>query len=127
MYTPPSAASPAPDIDRGSFAEEVGYYLSLLPRQLPSRYLYDEIGSALFEAICQLPWYRITRTERALLSLHARDIFAQAGRVATVVELGPGGGEKLVRLLSEHDRTGVTVHLVDVSRAALDAATRTLA
>jgi len=127
MYTPPSAASPAPDIDRGSFADDVGYYLSLMPRQLPSRYLYDEIGSALFEAICPLPWYRITRTERAMLNLHARDVFSRTGRVDTIVELGPGGGEKLVKLLTGRNGDGVTVHLVDVSRAALDAATRTLA
>src|SRR5205085_12514523 len=103
MYTPPSAASKAPDLERGCFAEDVAYYLSLTPRQLPSRYLYDELGSALFESICRLPWYRITRTERALLERHARDIFARAGRLSTLVELGPGGGEKLVTLVSAHD------------------------
>jgi L-histidine N-alpha-methyltransferase len=126
MHTPPSVASRAPDTERGSFAEDVGYYLSLTPRQLPSRYLYDELGSALFEAICRLPWYRITRTERAMLERHARAIFARAGQLSTIVELGPGGGEKLVTLVSGHDRVGVTVHLVDVSPAALDTARRAL-
>jgi L-histidine Nalpha-methyltransferase len=127
MPTPPSVASKTPDTERAAFAEDVGYYLSLTPRQLPSRYLYDEIGSALFETICRLPWYRITRTERALLALHARAIFARAGQLSTLVELGPGGGEKLVTLVSAHDRVGVTVHLVDVSPAALDMARRALA
>src|SRR5436190_803288 len=127
MPTPPSVASKAPDIEHGAFADDVAYYLSLTPRQLPSRYLYDGLGSALFEAICRLPWYRITRTERALLAIHARDIFARAGRLSTLVELGPGGGEKLVTLVSAHDCVGVTVHLVDVSQAALDTARRALA
>jgi L-histidine N-alpha-methyltransferase len=127
MHTPPSVASKTPDTERGSFAEDVGYYLSLTPRQLPSRYLYDEIGSALFEAICRLPWYRITRTERALLERHAHAIFDHAAQLSTLVELGPGGGEKLVTLVSAHDRVGVTVHLVDVSLAALDTARRALA
>ena len=41
---------------------DIQYYLTLTPRQLPSRYFYDPLGSALFEAICELPWYRITRS-----------------------------------------------------------------
>ena len=44
-----------------AFAEDVAYYLTLTPRQLPSQYLYDELGSSLFESICRLPWYPITR------------------------------------------------------------------
>ncbi len=47
------------------FAADVHYYLNLAPRQLPSRYFYDELGSALFDAICALPWYGITRTRNA--------------------------------------------------------------
>jgi L-histidine Nalpha-methyltransferase len=127
MYTPPSVASKPPDTERGSFAEDVEYYLSLTPRQLPSRYLYDEIGSALFETICRLPWYRITRTERALLERHGRAILARNGRLSTLVELGPGGGEKLLALISAHNHAGMTVHLVDVSQTALDTARRALA
>ena len=42
------------------------------PKRLPARYFYDALGSALFEAICRLPWYRITRSESALLARHAR-------------------------------------------------------
>jgi L-histidine Nalpha-methyltransferase len=127
MHTPHSVASSPPDTERASFAEDVGYYLSLTPRQLPSRYLYDDLGSALFEAICRLPWYRITRTERAMLERHARAIFSRAGKLSALVELGPGGGEKLVTLVAAHDRVGLNVHLVDVSPAALDMAGRALA
>ena len=56
------------------FASDVQYYLSLSPRQLPSRYFYDELGSALFDAICRLPWYGVTRAERRLLATYGRQI-----------------------------------------------------
>ena len=42
--------------DRSEFAEAARFYLQLEPRQLPSRFLYDALGSALFDAICHLPW-----------------------------------------------------------------------
>jgi L-histidine Nalpha-methyltransferase len=123
MFTRHSAASETTRSDRSSFAEDVAYYLSLTPRQLPSRYLYDALGSALFEAICHLPWYRIARTEQRLLSLHARDILARVGPLTTLIELGPGSGKKLASLV---DATGLdralTVHLVDVSPSALETA-----
>jgi len=115
MHMPPSVASRAPDTEHASFAEDVAYYLSLTPRQLPSRYFYDELGSALFETICRLPWYRITRTERAMLQCHARAILSRTGHVSTFIELGPGGGEKLLTLVAAHDRHDLNVHLVDVS------------
>src|SRR5216684_4835043 len=127
MYMPHSAASKTSQTDHSSFAEDVEYYLSLTPRQLPSRYLYDGLGSALFEAICHLPWYGIARTEQHLLSLHARDILARVGALATLIELGPGSGKKLAGLV---DATGLdralTVHLVDVSSSALETAAFTL-
>src|SRR4030081_2317729 len=88
-------SGPAP-ID--SLAGDVQYYLTLQPRQLPSRYFYDALGSAIFEAICRLPWYQVTRAEERLLDSHAREIFALAGRPSHLVELGSGSGEKLARL-----------------------------
>jgi L-histidine N-alpha-methyltransferase len=121
-----NTAGPAP-ID--SLAGDVEYYLTLTPRQLPSRYLYDALGSALFEAICELPWYRITKAERGLLARHGREIFARVDPLSTIVELGPGSGDKLATLI----RAGgtrvnrLTLHLIDVSAAALELATRTLA
>ncbi len=119
-------AGPAP-ID--SLAGDVQYYLTLTPRQLPSRYLYDALGSALFEAICELPWYRITKTERALLERHAREIVARADQLSALVELGPGSGDKLAALISAGGVRSrrLAVHLVDISAAALDLATRTIA
>jgi L-histidine N-alpha-methyltransferase len=121
-----SSASPPARADRGQFAEDVAYYLQLTPRQLPSRYLYDDLGSALFEAICRLPWYPIARAERELLHLHAHEIFARVNDVSTLVELGPGNGDKLVTLLGTDGRGPMTTHLVDVSQHALEGATRAL-
>ncbi len=126
----PSAARPRLDdpaaID--SLAGDIQYYLTLSPRQLPSRYFYDPLGSALFEAICELPWYRITKAERSLLERHAREILAHVDPLSTLVELGPGSGDKLAAVISGggDQARGMTVHLVDVSAAALDLAGRTL-
>ena len=127
MSMRPSAAQKTVPAGRSRFTEDVGYYLSQTPRQLPSRHLYGELGSALFEAICRLPWYAITRAEQRLLERRARDIFSLVDPLSTLVELGPGSGLKLATLLSARPARLVTVHLVDVSRAALDAAGRVLA
>lgn len=105
------------------FAADVGYYLSLTPPQLPSRYFYDDLGSALFEAICRLPWYTITRAEMRLLSAHGAEVFRCLPSLANIVELGPGKGEKLRALLdASARRSALNVHLVDVSASALAAA-----
>jgi dimethylhistidine N-methyltransferase len=81
--------------------------------------LYDELGSSLFEAICRLPWYPITRTEQHLLQIHRRTIFDRLATISTLVDLGAGSGEKLVTLIAGLLSRDVTIHLVDVSAAAL--------
>jgi L-histidine N-alpha-methyltransferase len=129
MSTPRSAArdSRVEEEALARFAGDVEYYLSLTPKQLPSRYLYDALGSALFEAICQLPWYPITRAEQRLLADHGGEILARVNGLSTLVELGPGSGEKLAALVGAGGtHRPFTVHLVDVSAAALDLAHRTL-
>jgi L-histidine N-alpha-methyltransferase len=108
------------------FASDVQYYLMQQPRQLPSRYLYDELGSALFEAICRLPWYPITRAEGGLLRAYGEEIL-QRVTPSTVLELGSGSGEKLKMLLEAAGPGPVNVHLIDLSAAALEHARRTLA
>jgi L-histidine N-alpha-methyltransferase len=110
------------------FAADVQYYLTLQPRQLPSRYLYDALGSSLFDAICRLPWYGITRAEARLLDAHGRDVFDRLDRVSTIVELGSGDGEKLRVLVQSGaaDARPLTIHLVDVSARALTTSARTL-
>jgi dimethylhistidine N-methyltransferase len=106
---------------------EVRFYLQQEPRQLPSRFLYDSLGSALFDAICHLPWYRVTRAELQLLREHGRTIGQSLGRRGRIVELGPGNGEKLATLLGSAGVPDVHAHLIDVSGAALARAVQTLA
>jgi len=110
------------------FASDVQYYLSLQPRQLPSRYFYDELGSALFDAICRLPWYGVTRAELRLLASHGRELLARAPGLTTIIELGPGNGEKLVALV-EAGRAGsghLDLRLVDISPSALELSSHVL-
>src|SRR5262245_9948494 len=118
----------AQTLQSAQFAADVQYYLSQCPRQLPSRYLYDALGSALFEAICRLPWYPITRAEESLLARHGATLLRQVAPVSRIVELGPGSGEKLNLLIQQRDdrTTPLHVHLVDVSWSALDASARAL-
>ena len=128
MIRPVPIAAPTDNSVQAQFAADVRYYLSLTPRQLPSEYFYDALGSALFDAICRLPWYGITRAELRLLGAHGADIFRRIDGLSTIVELGPGNGEKLRLLLDAADSPGaLNVHLVDVSRDALDLAARTVA
>ena len=123
----PIAVAPAAQ-SLEQFAADVRHYLALTPRQLPSKYLYDPLGSALFDAITQLPWYSLTRAEAGLLQAHAADIFDAADRVTTILELGPGSGDKLLTLIHSGgaQREPLDVRLIDVSPSALARATRTL-
>jgi dimethylhistidine N-methyltransferase len=105
------------------FAADVERDLLLAPKQLQSKYLYDALGSSLFEAICRLPWYRITRSETRLLSAHAGEIVdALGGSTGTIVELGCGSGEKLMLLVEALEARGAQarVHLIDISSQALE-------
>lgn len=75
------------------------------PRQLPTKYLYDDRGSALFELICELPEYYQTRTERALLEAEANRIVG-VSQAEELVELGSGAATKTRALLSAMARHG---------------------
>jgi L-histidine Nalpha-methyltransferase len=121
-----SSRAAAPETSTARFASDVQYYLALQPRQLPSRYLYDALGSALFDAICELPWYRISHVELGLLAAHGREIFDRLPRLSVVAELGSGSGEKLKTLLEagRGDAACIDVHLVDISASALGTASR---
>ncbi len=111
------------------FAGDVRHYLAQAPRQLPSRYLYDALGSALFDAICELPWYGITRAETRMLVEHGPKAWAAMSPLERIIELGVGDGRKLAALLACRPRglPRLRVDMVDISAAALDSATRTLA
>src|SRR5204863_9404254 len=77
------------------FAEDVRAGLSRPgQKELPSKYLYDEVGSALFEVISVLPEYGLTRADERLLRRHARDVVAFLPSPLIVAELGSGSGKK---------------------------------
>jgi len=122
-----SAAAPALEAV-ADFAEDVRRDLALTPKQIQSKYLYNALGSCLFEAICRLPWYRITRAEGRLLARWADQMVSGIPDPLTLVELGCGSGEK-VAMLAEALRTRrrqVSVHLIDISPVALELSERTL-
>jgi dimethylhistidine N-methyltransferase len=114
------------------FAADVARDLQRSPKQLQSKYLYDPLGSSLFEAICRLPWYRITRAEYRLLERRRAEIVAFAERrsaaAPTIVELGCGSGEKIALLAEALQARGASarVHLIDISSQALEETERRL-
>ena len=109
-------------VDTRAFASELAETLRREPRQIPSKYFYDELGSALFEAITRLPWYRITRAETAMLARHARDILDPLRSRATLAELGCGSGDKIAVLVAAAGEPFPLIQLIDISQAALDMA-----
>ena len=128
LWSSLSADTPAVDASPQAFAEQVRYYLTQSPRQLPSRYLYDALGSALFDAICELPWYAVTRGEMRLLRAHAREILDAMHPRTRIIELGAGNGRKLEMLLASALPAAHVqeVHLIDVSPQALRTASDAL-
>jgi dimethylhistidine N-methyltransferase len=91
-------------------------------RELPSKYLYDELGSALFEAICVLPEYGLTRADARLLQKHAREIVDLLPSPLQVAELGSGTGKKtrwILEALSQRQKT--YYYPIEISASALAA------
>ena len=90
-------------------------------KSLPSRYLYDDLGSALFEAIGFLPEYGLTRADERIVRAHAREIVAAMGHPPTIAELGSGSGRKTRWLLEAlGPKRPVRYHPIDISAAALE-------
>lgn len=108
--------------DTDGFAKAVVDGLTAERKSIPSRFFYDEIGSGLFEKICDLPEYYLTRAEREILTTRAGDILADAPADLTLVELGSGSAVKtrllIEELLSSRERLLFTP--IDISRAAIE-------
>src|SRR5215204_4901512 len=84
------------------FAGDVRRGLTARPKFLPPKYFYDALGSQLFDAICLLPEYYLTRAESEIFAAHAREIVAAAGGGAqrvTLFELGSGSASKTRRII----------------------------
>lgn len=99
--------------------------LSGTPKQIPSKYFYDACGSQLFEKICELPEYYLTRCELAILDEHAHDIAHEIGSRKTLVEYGSGSGIK-TRLLLNALIDPVAYVPVEISEEALSASATAL-
>ena len=106
--------------DERSLAYDVLDGLTRPFKELPPKHFYDAEGSRLFEAICELPEYYPTRTERAILAAHAREIVAGTG-ATELVELGSGVPTKTLLLLDAMRDLGTLDRYVpvDVSEAVL--------
>ena len=89
-------------------------------KELPSKYLYDDVGSALFEVISHLPEYGLTRADERLLRRHAREIVDRVAGPVAVAELGSGSGRKTRWLLEAFCRRQRTSYYpVEISHSAL--------
>ncbi len=89
-------------------------------KELPSKYLYDDVGSALFEVISHLPEYGLTRADERLLRRHASEIVDRVAGPVAVAELGSGSGRKTRYLLEAFCRRQRTSYYpVEISHSAL--------
>ena len=106
---------------RRTFAEDVRIGLTKAgQKELLSKYLYDDVGSALFEVICKLPEYGLTRADARLLQQHATSIVSQIHCKPVVAELGSGSGQKTRWILEAlARRQPLTYYPIDISGAAL--------
>ncbi len=89
--------------------------LSQRPKTLPCKLLYDQRGSALFDQICELPEYTLTRDETAIMQQHVESIVDAIGPDALLIELGSGSSVK-TRTLLDHLETPAAYVPVDISR-----------
>ena len=111
-----------------SFAEAVREGLTSRPKTLPCHYLYDPEGSKLFEAICDLPEYYLTRTEDAILRDHAEAMLCGWEKAPVLIELGSGSSTKTRRLIGAAlDLYGELHYIpIDVSASILEESARDL-
>ncbi len=101
--------------------------LTRQPKTIPPHYFYDEIGSQLFEQICDLPEYYLTRTETAIFQTYADELAAITGP-CEIIELGSGSSTKTRILLDAYQRQGQGLHYcpIDVSASILELSARQL-
>jgi L-histidine Nalpha-methyltransferase len=109
-----------------SFRDCVIDGMSRRRKAIPCRFLYDERGSELFEAICETPEYYPTRTEIAILSQFAPEIAARMGPCCELIEFGSGSSRKVRALLAAMEKPAAYV-AIEISREALRQAADDLA
>jgi L-histidine Nalpha-methyltransferase len=127
---PPPISQPASLTEQDfSVADDLSEIIEGLSKQqksLPPKFFYDERGSRLFDAICELPEYYLTRTELSIMQTHIDEIVSLVGPQASLIEFGSGSSLKTRMLLEKLDRLAAYVP-VDISREHLTAAAESLA
>jgi dimethylhistidine N-methyltransferase len=108
-----------------SFLEDVVKGLSQPQKELNPKYFYDDRGSALFEAICELPEYYPTRTEMAMMRTHAGEMARCIGPQSLLIEFGSGSGRKTRILLAALEP--VAYLPIDIAAAQLRSSAKELA
>ena len=109
-------------------AEDVRKGLSAHPTRFLPKYFYDELGSQLFEAICLLPEYYLTRAENEVLQRYSDEIAASIDGQTTLLEMGSGSASK-TRLIIEallRRQSELLFMPVDISATALESSSRIL-
>ena len=113
---------------RAGLAEDVRRGLSSKPKRFLPKYFYDQLGSQLFEAICLLPEYYLTRAENEILENYADEIVSSLDGNTTLLEMGSGSASKtrliIEALLRKQDE--LLFIPVDISATALDSSSRIL-
>lgn len=111
-----------------SLADDVRQGLTARPKRFLPKYFYDELGSQLFEAICLLPEYYLTRAENEIFSQYADEIVSAVDGDKTLVEMGSGSASKtrlVIEALLRHQEELVYMP-VDISATALESSSRIL-
>jgi dimethylhistidine N-methyltransferase len=112
-----------PEDNRADFAGDVRNGLCSNPKRLSPKYFYDELGSHLFEAICYLPEYYLTRAEAEILATNADEIVSEcdgsAQRPMRLIELGSGSAVKTRFLIEALLRFQPELHYIPVDISAL--------
>lgn len=116
-----------PETNGETSGADVVQGLSQPQKTLPPKYFYDDRGSRLFEQICSLPEYYLTRTEAAILQTYANDI-AQLTGACELVELGSGSSTKTRLLLNAYQQLNYPLHYrpIDVSAGILESSAQRL-
>jgi dimethylhistidine N-methyltransferase len=115
-----------PQTWRWSFLNDVVHGLGRPQKELPCKYFYDERGSALFDEICELDEYYLTRTELAILAAYASQMADVIGEDCELIEFGSGSGLKSRLLLDQLRRPRAYVP-IDVARQPIERSARALA
>ncbi|HTX57155.1 MAG TPA: L-histidine N(alpha)-methyltransferase [Candidatus Acidoferrales bacterium] len=110
------------------FAQDVRDGLTATPKTLSSKYFYDDVGSALFEAITRLPEYYLTASETEILREWGWEIVRMLDEPVEFLELGSGSANKTRLLISEALRVQPSLRFnpIDISKDALGASSRAL-